>query len=129
MSTEDILILLQIIYRRRNVKFMMITTSAASKIMMATRKYLYNLKNISTYFSEAGTNSTALSSGANSPQLERHVIPAMSHVPRHVQHHARQHPETVSSPQYQVTPVTRAATYGNIFNVKYFCPDRISQYG
>merc|ERR1711902_346550 len=27
--------------------------------------------------SEAGTNSTALSSGANSPQLERHVLPAM----------------------------------------------------
>lgn len=37
--------------------------------------------------SEAGTNSTALSSGANSPQIERHVIrPA----------------ETVASPQYQV---------------------------
>jgi len=52
--------------------------------------------------SEAGTNSTALSSGANSPQLERHVIPAMSqHVPRHVPH-TRQHPETVSSPQYQI---------------------------
>ena len=127
MSTEDILILLQIIYRRRNVKFMMITTSAASKIMMATRKYLYNLKYISTYFSEAGTNSTALSSGANSPQLERHVIPAMSHhVARHVPH-TRQHPETVSSPQYQVT--TNPPLHGNIFNVKYFCPDRISQYG
>jgi len=77
--------------------------------------------------SEAGTNSTALSSGANSPQLERHVIPAMSHhVPRHVPH-TRQHPETVSSPQYQVT--TDPPLHGNIFNVKYFCPDRISQYG
>jgi len=46
--------------------------------------------------SEAGTNSTALSSGANSPQMERHVIPAVSHV-RHVSR-----PETVSSPQYQI---------------------------
>jgi len=46
--------------------------------------------------SEAGTNSTALSSGANSPQMERHVIPAVNHV-RHVSR-----PETVSSPQYQI---------------------------
>merc|ERR1719228_290965 len=55
--------------------------------------------------SEAGTNSTALSSGANSPQLERHVLPAM---PRHL-HVGHLHPatvknapETVSSPQYQI---------------------------
>ena len=47
--------------------------------------------------SEAGTNSTALSSGANSPQLERHVIPAMG-----VSRQTRPHPETVASPQYQV---------------------------
>jgi len=37
--------------------------------------------------SEAGTNSTALSSGASSPQVQRHVIRPL---------------ETVSSPQYQV---------------------------
>jgi len=37
--------------------------------------------------SEAGTNSTALSSGASSPQVERHVIRPV---------------ETVASPQYQV---------------------------
>merc|ERR1719245_2146725 len=41
--------------------------------------------------SEAGTNSTALSSGANSPQLERHVIPAM---PRHL-HVSQLHQTTV----------------------------------
>merc|ERR1739844_335962 len=40
--------------------------------------------------SEAGTNSTALSSGAPSPQLMRHKIPALA---RH---------ETVASPQYQI---------------------------
>jgi len=55
--------------------------------------------------SEAGTNSTALSSGANSPQLERHVLPAM---PRHLhvsqlhQTSVKHAPETVSSPQYQI---------------------------
>jgi hypothetical protein len=38
--------------------------------------------------SDAGTNSTALSSGSPSPQMERHVIPPIA--------------ETVSSPQYQV---------------------------
>merc|ERR1719245_3010966 len=48
--------------------------------------------------SEAGTNSTALSSGANSPQLERHVIPAMG-VSRQT---SRAAPETVASPQYQI---------------------------
>merc|ERR1712037_425769 len=40
--------------------------------------------------SDAGTNSTALSSGAPSPQLVRHTIPALA---RH---------ETVASPQYQI---------------------------
>merc|ERR1719221_1251337 len=54
--------------------------------------------------SDAGTNSTALSSGANSPDLKRHVIPR----PEHVKHvhvldpRAPRHPETVSSPQYQI---------------------------
>jgi len=38
--------------------------------------------------SDAGTNSTALSSGPSSPQLQRHVIPPIV--------------ETVSSPQYQI---------------------------
>lgn len=38
--------------------------------------------------SDAGTNSTTLSSGASSPQLQRHVIPPIV--------------ETVSSPQYQI---------------------------
>jgi len=47
--------------------------------------------------SDAGTNSTALSSGANSPQLERHIIPAMSRARQ-----VRPHPETVASPQYQI---------------------------
>merc|ERR1739844_647576 len=40
--------------------------------------------------SEAGTNSTALSSGAPSPQVVRHTIPALA---RH---------ETVACPQYQI---------------------------
>merc|ERR1712158_50195 len=40
--------------------------------------------------SEAGTNSTALSSGAPSPQLVRHTIPALA---RH---------QTVACPQYQI---------------------------
>ena len=55
-------------------------------------------------FSDAGTNSTALSSGANSPDLKRHVIPRLEHV-KHVHvldPRAPRHPETVSSPQYQV---------------------------
>jgi len=47
--------------------------------------------------SDAGTNSTALSSGANSPQLERHIIPAMSRARQ-----VRPLPETVASPQYQI---------------------------
>jgi hypothetical protein len=45
-------------------------------------------------FSDAGTSSTAVSSEANSPQVERHVIQPIQ--------------ETVSSPQYQVfgdTPI------------------------
>jgi len=40
--------------------------------------------------SEAGTNSTALSSGAPSPQVGRHVVPALAQ------------PDTVASPQYQI---------------------------
>ena len=45
--------------------------------------------------SDAGTNSTALSSGANSPQLQRYVLQAPVKTPR-------KHPETIASPQYQV---------------------------
>ena len=43
--------------------------------------------------SDAGTNSTALSSGSPSPQLVRHKIPPIS-LPRM---------ETVASPQYQAS--------------------------
>jgi len=45
--------------------------------------------------SDAGTNSTALSSGANSPQLQRYVLQAPVKTPR-------KHPETIASPQYQI---------------------------
>merc|ERR1712020_670430 len=38
--------------------------------------------------SDAGTNSTTLSSGASSPQIQRHVLPPVV--------------ETVASPQYQI---------------------------
>ena len=56
--------------------------------------------------SDAGTNSTALSSGANSPQLERHIIPAMSRARQ-----VRPHPETVASPQYQVGNICNNMTH------------------
>lgn len=48
-------------------------------------------------FSDAGTNSTALSSGANSPQLQRYVLQApIKQVTRKQ--------DTIASPQYQVMP-------------------------
>ena len=61
--------------------------------------------------SDAGTNSTALSSGANSPQLERHIIPAMSRARQ-----VRAHPETVASPQYQVANICNNMTH-NALNI------------
>ena len=57
----------------------------------------------SQYSSDAGTNSTALSSGAPSPQLVRHTIPALA---RH---------ETVASPQYQVSHSSKYQI------IMYFC--------
>ena len=62
--------------------------------------------------SDAGTNSTALSSGANSPQLERHIIPAMSRARQ-----ARPHPETVASPQYQVANICNNMTHNTLFSL------------
>ena len=63
---------------------------AATKVRMF-RDIVVELELIkSEYSSDAGTNSTALSSGAPSPQLVRHTIPALA---RH---------ETVACPQYQV---------------------------
>ena len=58
---------------------------------------LIRIKYFLISFSDAGTNSTALSSGANSPQLQRYVLQApIKQVTRKQ--------DTIASPQYQVMP-------------------------
>ena len=58
-------------------------------------------------FSDAGTNSTAVSSEANSPTVERHVIQPIQ--------------ETIASPQYQVasTQYQGASTQYQVASIQY----------
>jgi len=79
------------------VTMFMLLRMECSQILSQAEELWQEQPRHSSAGSEAGTNSTALSSGANSPQLERHVIPAMG-----VSRQTRPHPETVASPQYQI---------------------------
>merc|ERR1719151_257092 len=80
------------------VTMFMLLRMECSQILSQAEELWQEQPRHSSAGSEAGTNSTALSSGANSPQLERHVIPAMG-VSRQT---SRAAPETVASPQYQI---------------------------